>query len=186
MELNINPSDACYSVGALFPTFGRDLGLFFDSGLESLSRYKTLESTERFKMYFEFSLNPISFSDFPLESIINSFDEQELINALNRIYKEEKYLYFLRAISDEIDTIPMDRLPVVLSALIAISARIDDKPDQIDYDDFSDFEESIIVIDKMIHRFANEDLTLFLKGIIEKMDKYSVKVLALIIIWEFY
>ncbi len=178
-ELNVNPMEACYSVGALFHAFGRDLGLFFDSGLESVSRYKTLESIERFKLYFEFNLSPISFSDVSLESIIYSFDEKEISDALSRMYKDNMYSGFLQALVDEIDVVPIDRRSVIASALIGISSKVDDHLARLDYDEYSIIDDSISVIIKLIQRFSQEnEIFVFLKNKIIEMDKYSLKILA--------
>ena len=182
-RLGINPEQSIKCVSTLFPVFAKDVeehNSWYQNSSE-IRRKMRAAHEGRFELYFMFDLDDIKVPRSTVNACIYDFDAESLVSVIEEINKQGNIVYFLEEIRALIDSIPYDRLRILVSALMNSQEGFQGETSKAFFTlSASDIAEYFIM--EIIRKLKTEDERYcIIHDIAERMDKNGIEALARII-----
>ncbi len=149
-------------VATLFPVFAdavNETSIYDpDNGVQTRMR---VAHSEHFELYFKLDLTDIPISRTTINECINSFNEKQLVEMINKIDTDGNISYFVDELNALINTVSQKRLKVILRCLYKMQYRL------------SEVSENEIFIFSKIDKFEACGKVL-LKKIDSEQERYNI------------
>lgn len=129
-----------------------------DNGVQTRMR---VAHSEHFELYFKLDLTDIPISRTTINECINSFNEKQLVEMINKIDTDGNISYFVDELNALINTVSQKRLKVILRCLYKMQYRL------------SEVSENEIFIFSKIDKFEACGKVL-LKKIDSEQERYNI------------
>ena len=117
--LGINPDMGIKFLSTIFPVFADDIGERDYSYTERKIRgTMRVAQEERFDSYFMFDLDGLPVSRYIINNCINKLEFNDLNSIITKINNEGKLEYFIDELHSLVDTIPYERLSLLVTVLL--------------------------------------------------------------------
>ena len=164
---NLDPHLVIGILGVLFPAINQKVNFSYHHVTDKdLLRMQRVACLEKFDTYFSLSLDNIQISRREIEDIIFNYSSEQFVNKLKELNEKDMVINFLTELQSQIERLPIDRIPILLQAMINTS-------------DILTGVQIKVIFEVSASRFALFIIRDLLKRYSDKTDRYNALIKAI-------